>query len=459
MGLKRRTDRGSRLLLLPLLALILGACRPNAHVWSAEEQAQLRALWIESLPPLPADPSNAVADDERAAELGRALYFDARLSADGQVSCATCHQPSKHFTDGKALAEGLGQTRRHAPSIVGTAYSPWLFWDGRRDSLWAQAAAPMEDAVEHGGTRLQYAHVLAEQYREPYEAIFGPLPELDDKSRFPERGGPVEDPELAAAWEGMQREDREAITRVFVNLSKSIAAYERKILHGPSRFDDYVAAVLDGDRRRAKDLFSAEEAEGLRLFIDRGQCTNCHLGPRMTNDEFHNIGLPLREGATDIEGRPREVTVAEAFDQGRDAGVILALEHEMSCLGPYSDADPEDCLELRFAKTSGDEMIGAFKVPSLRGVGQTAPYMHDGRFATLTEVLAHYNAAPPALTGHSELFPLGMRAWELAQIEAFLGTLDASVAADPEWLAPVSAEGGSRDGDGDDDDVNGNGSP
>ena len=170
-------------------------------LWSEADIATLRSLWIGSLPPLPPDPSNVVADDPRAAQLGRKFFFDTRLSANGEVSCATCHQPDLLFTDGLARAEGIGTTLRGAPTIVGIAYSPWFYWDGRRDSQWAQALTPLEAGVEHGGTRTHYARLIYQDdaYRAEYEAIFGPLPDLSYSTRFPQKSGPVEDDEARAA--------------------------------------------------------------------------------------------------------------------------------------------------------------------------------------------------------------------------------------------------------------------
>jgi cytochrome c peroxidase len=156
--------------LLAIVALMTLAAVSGAR-WSKQELAQLRELSIASLPPLPEDPSNRVADDERAAEFGQRLFFDVRLSSNGQVACASCHLPDKLFQDGTPLAKGVGTTDRRTMSIIGTARSPWQFWDGRKDSQWAQALGPLESAVEHGGDRTQYAHLLAEQYRADYEAI------------------------------------------------------------------------------------------------------------------------------------------------------------------------------------------------------------------------------------------------------------------------------------------------
>ena len=102
--------------------------------WTPVEVAMLRSLWIESLPELPPDPSNAVADSTIAAKFGEQLFFDTRLSSNGGISCTTCHQPERRFTDGLQKGQAIGTTGRHTPSIVGTAYSPWQYWDGRRDS-------------------------------------------------------------------------------------------------------------------------------------------------------------------------------------------------------------------------------------------------------------------------------------------------------------------------------------
>lgn len=117
---------------------------------------------------LPRDPTNRVADDPSAADLGRRLFFDTRLSANGRVACSTCHQADRGFQDGIALANGVGTTARRTMPIAGMARSSFLFWDGGKDSLWAQALGPLESPVEHGGTRAQYAHVVADSYAREY---------------------------------------------------------------------------------------------------------------------------------------------------------------------------------------------------------------------------------------------------------------------------------------------------
>ena len=358
------------------------------------EIAVLKSLWLESLPELPPDSSNAVADNPVAAEFGRQLFFDIRLSANGGISCATCHQQERRFTDGLQKAQAIGTTARHTPSIVGTAYSPWQFWDGRRDSQWAQALAPLEDENEHATNRGQVVNLIAEDpaYRSIYESLFGALPDLPGSGAV-------------------------ALNTVFANIGKSIAAFERTILPTTSRFDEYVEAVVNHDIDRQYQLFNDDEVWGLRLFIGEANCTQCHNGPLFTNHEFHNTGVISFPG--------------DVPDKGRVAGVQEVMTNEFNCSGLYSDDPLSRCNELDFART-GVDLIGAFKTPSLRNLNNTAPFMHKGQIATLADVLEHYNDAPDAMIGHNEAEPLGLGERELRQIEVFLMTLAAPVAQLPD---------------------------
>lgn len=357
--------------------------------WTDDEVAILRSLWLESLPELPPDPSNAVADNPAAAAFGKQLFFDPRLSENGGISCSTCHQPIRRFTDGLQKGQAIGTASRHTPSIVGTAYSPWQFWDGRRDSQWSQALAPLEDVNEHATDRAQVTRLIAqdESYRAGYESIFGRLPDLS-------------------------RADAGAVNSVFSNVGKAIAAFERTIMPTSSRFDEYVAAVVSNDIARQEELFSDDEVWGLRLYIGEANCTQCHNGPLFTNNEFHNTGVINFPG--------------DVPDKGRAGGVREVLQHPFNCRGQYSDDPGRQCAELEFART-GIELVGAFKTPSLRNLENTAPFMHKGQIATLSEVLEHYNAAPDAMIGHNEAKPLGLSGRELRQLEAFLATLVAPV--------------------------------
>jgi cytochrome c peroxidase len=388
--------------------------------WNAAELSTLRSLTISSLGAVPADPSNRVADDKRAASLGQRLFFDARFSANGRVSCASCHVPATQFQDGLPRAQGLGKTDRRTMSIIGAAHSPWQFWDGRRDSLWSQALAPLESAVEHGGNRTQYAHLTAKYYRAEYEALFGAMPDMPS---LPAHAGPVEDPATRAAWARMAGPERDAVSRLFSNLGKTIAAYERKVMPGASRFDHYVEAAVRGEVRSMEAMLTTEEVAGLRLFLGKANCIQCHSGPLFTDNAFHNTGVP------GVAGLP--------LDAGRAAGVAQVLADEFNCLGRYSDARPQECGELRFLAAGGTKQLRQFRPPMLRNVAERAPYMHAGQLGTLREVLDHYNRAPSAPLGRSELKPLGLTPGETAQIVAFLRTLSAPVQADAAWEAPA----------------------
>jgi cytochrome c peroxidase len=213
-------------------------------------------------------------------------------------------------------------------------------------------------------------------YRVQYEALFGPLPDL---RRLPPEGGPLGTPEQRAAWAAMSDEERR------------------------------------GDRA-GQQLLSAQEKNGLRLFIGKAQCVTCHNGPLFSDQQFHNTGIAPR-----TPGRP---------DFGCGAALEKLLKDEFNCLGPYSDARSEQCEELRFLSADDHALDGAFKVPGLRNVAARSPYMHAGQLASLQEVVEHYKRAPAAAAGHSELKPLRLSAVEVRDLVAFLGTLSSPIVED-----------------------------
>lgn len=404
-------------------SLALSGCAPT-QTWSTAQKSQLEELRLTAAPP-PPDPSNRFADSESAARLGQRFFFDTRFSADGTVSCATCHVPSADFQDGIPLGKGMGTTGRRTMPITGAAASPWLFWDGRKDSLWSQALGPLESGVEHGGDRVQYYRVVASVYSAEYERVFGPLPRAED---LPAHASPAVTDERWDAWMALPARDQDAVNRVFANIGKAIAAYERKLVHGPSRFDRYVDAVVRGDDAGAARALDRDEVAGLRLFIGKASCTQCHNGPRFTNDDFANTGVPDQGPSADI---------------GRHLGGREVLQDEFNCVGPYSDARPEECRELQALRAGDDHSLRAFKVPSLRNVAMRAPYMHAGQLASLEDVVAHYDRAPRAPAGHTELKPLALTADERRQLVRFLGALSGPLAVDESWLrapAPLAAK-------------------
>jgi cytochrome c peroxidase len=387
---------------------LLGATTQRGK-WNDDERAKLASLSLASLDTLKPDPSNRVSEDTAAAKFGRKLFFDTKLSSNGKVACATCHVGTMDFQDGKPLANGVGTTARRTMPIAGTAHSPWMFWDGRMDSQWSQALGPLESAVEHGGDRTQYVQYITASYKREYERIFGALP---DVRGLPAHAGPNGDSTARAAWAALPVERREAITRAYANMGKSIAAFERTIVPGETRFDRYVNVELAGKPHSAADSLTPDEEAGLRLFIGKANCINCHNGARLTDDHFHNTGVPVS-------------SLVAAVDSGRSVGARQVVAGEFNCLSPYSDAKPEQCSELRFAVTDGAELVRAYKTPSLRNVAERAPYMHAGQLKDLDEVLAHYDRAPKAPFGKSELKRLRLSDKERAQLAAFLKTLSA----------------------------------
>ncbi|MGQ9424481.1 cytochrome-c peroxidase [Gilvimarinus sp. F26214L] len=448
--------KAPRLVVAPLIAAVvtitalqiaerLGLCAPllcTNPTWTSEQVRLIHSLSLSALPPPPRDESNEVADDPRAARLGQQLFFDTRLSADGSISCATCHQPDRYFTDGRPQGRALGHSKRNTPTIVGSAYSPWLYWDGRRDSLWAQALTPLEDPVEHGSNRVRIAKLIARdrRYREAYEIIFGALPDLSPAGRFPEDASPVHDGAGALAWSSMAAEDRHSINRIFANVGKAIAAYETSLVPGESRFDRY-AAWLVGESFEPSDEpeptgptgsppnephLSEAERRGLGLFIGKARCIECHNGPLFSNNEFHNTGVISAAG--------------QLPDRGRSAGIPRLESDPFNCLGAYSHRAADDCIELRFMRR-GSELLGAFRTPSLRNVAETGPYMHKGQLQTMKSVLDHYNAAPEALIGHNEAEPLGLNRRELNDLEAFLHSLSAPARSLPSQFRSITRRG------------------
>ena len=360
--------------------------RAGADRWTDDQRATLLSLHLSRLPPAPVDPSNTHEASPAAADLGQRLFFDPRLSRNQAVSCASCHDPGRQFQDGRPLAQGLGTGTRRAMPLAGAGHAPFLFWDGRKDSLWSQALGPLEDAAEHGGNRLRYARLVQQHLRQAYEAVFEPMP---DMTRLPADAGPLGTEAERAAWQAMDAASREAVTRVFANMGKAIAAYEKRLAHGESRLDRYIDTLRQGGSGSEEPTLTAQEVRGLRLFIGKAQCITCHNGPLFTDQHFHNTGVRPHDPA-----RP---------DRGRASGLAKLLQDEFNCLGRYSDATPEQCGELRFLATQDPRMEGAFKTPGLRDVALRPPYMHAGQIASLDDVVRHYVDAPHAAIGESEI--------------------------------------------------------
>ncbi len=399
--------------------LLASGCQQDGP-FSETDLAMLRTF---ALSPLGPDGSNSSADVALAAKLGKQLYFDTRISGPlgpydvrgtngslgnagdtGKVGCISCHDPanggSDHRSQPAATSLGAGYTPRNSPTVINAAYAPlWQFWDGRVDSLWSQALAPPEGANECNGSRLAVAHLIATDYAAAYVAIFGPLPDI---SGFPASGKPG-DP----AFDGLTSDDQKAINRIFANFGKAIAAYERRLVSpafSPSPFDEFLAGKSDS--------LSPAAMAGAKIFIGRGGCAECHRGPLFSDLSFHNIGAPQ-------EGEHAAIT-----DVGRYDGIAAVQANPFNRGSEFSDERTNDHLT---GLTAGDDDIGRFKTPTLRNVSKTAPYMHDGAYPGLWDVVNHYNFGGETglYSGDTDpaINPLLLSNEDLDNLIEFLGSL------------------------------------
>lgn len=348
------------------------------------ERAQIAAHgpW----PPEPrADVSNRMVNQERAIAWGASLFFDARLSGNQRIACASCHQPNRAFQDGLATAVGRTAGQRNTPSLLDAAQWRWLGWDGAHDSLWAASLTPllsdgeMHQTVPALAQRLRTTPEFAAGYREAFQS---PLPDDD--------------------------------TTLVVNLGKALAAYQATLASPRTSFDAFRDALNRGDATSAARYPMAAQ-RGLRLFLGEGRCTTCHAGPRFTNGEFGDIGIPF--------------FVPGGVDAGRYKGLEKLLASPYNRLGKFSDAagaeqDPR-AVSTRHV-TLQPRHFGEFRVPSLRQLNHTAPYMHNGSLATLEAAVNHYSELPEDrlhTDGERILRPLKLSDQQAADLAAFLRSL------------------------------------
>lgn len=361
--------------------------------WALVQQMRLPEHW-------PTDATNRVADSPAAAAFGAALFEETGL-APSRRSCVSCHMPDLLFTNGKDVAgEGIGRGKRHVPTVLLTGHARWLNWDGGVDSGWAQAILPFEDADEMGSSRLYVAHGVFNRQRRGYEVIFGPLPPLDDAKRFPAHGRPG-----SPEWATMAADDRLAVNTVFANVGKALAAYQRSLKVAPTALDRYAA----GDTA----ALTVEQKDGLQAFLRAG-CAQCHYGPRLTDDAFHNLRFPT--------GRPDRQA-----DRGRTEGIAHLLANEFRADSTFSDAP-----RAWRAPVDGPHALGAFRTPTLRGVPFTMPYGHGGGFGGLISVVeAHRTGGLAASSrfavGEAEPWAQGFDPALTRRITAFLQVLRADV--------------------------------
>ena len=368
-----------RFFVLALLASA-GAQAQVLDFSDAERRAILRhGPWPAPWAP---DPSNRVSGVAEAIELGERLFFEPRLSPSGKVLCATCHVPFRGWQDGRARAFGLADADRNTQSVVNVRYNRWFGWDGAGDSLWAQSVRPILDAREMGGSQAQAAALVRADAELScrYGKTFGVPPPADD-------------------------------ALVLAGIGKALAAFQETIVSGRSPFDDFRDALSKNDFSFMKNYPLAAQ-RGLRIFVGRGNCSACHFGPNFSNGEFHDTGVPF--------------FVAGGADAGRHGGIRKLQANPFNLLGRHSD-DREGGSAIKTRHVALEHRnFGEFKVPGLRNVAQSAPYMHSGSLATLADVVGHYSAISPDRLhsdGESLLKPLRLNREEAADLVAFLESL------------------------------------
>lgn len=374
-------------------------------IWSSQERQLLLSLSIRLLPDTAEDLSNRYHNNYQAVALGSKLFFDARLSDSGTISCSVCHQPNREFSDGLRIASGLEMGKRNTPSLLGVSYQKWFFWDGRKDSLWAQALEPFEDETEHNLSRTKLLKIIFEdpQYQLLYRDVFEELPDSKEISEWPDSASPNRSLAELKAWKALPIESRKRINLIFSNLGKAIAAYEATLKHKVSRFDQYLD---DLKANLSSQHLTESEVSGLKLFIGKASCINCHSSPLLSNQHFQNIG-------TGVRGK----------DMGRSRIAETQIWDIFNCLGDFSDATKADCKDLQYMNKDRHGLSGSFKVPSLRNVSKTAPYMHDGRFKQLGQVVDFYVSPPSKRRSGNHLPPINLYPIEKNQLVEFLKTL------------------------------------
>ncbi len=357
--------------------------------FSADERERILAHGPWPPPPV-RDPANALEGRAEAVAFGRRLFHDRRLSIDGRTSCASCHVPARGFSDGRATASARrGEGPRNTPTLWDVAQQRWFGWGGANDSLWAASMVPMLATGE-------MAHTLAT---------------LAARVR--------ETPDLAAGWRRAHggRPLPPDDETVVVGLAKSLAAWQATISSPRTRFDEFRDALARGDTRAAAGYPLAAQ-RGLRLFIGEARCSVCHSGPRFSNGEFGDVGVPFFLPASKGGG----------VDSGRHAGLRALQESRLTRRGPHhdgdSEADPRALLTRQV--TMEPRHFGEFRVPGLRQLAHTAPYWHDGSAATLKDVVRHYSLLDEDrlhADGERILRRLNLSPRQAADLEAFLRTL------------------------------------
>ena len=340
-----------------------------------------------------ADQYLGLPESDRAAQselisLGKELFFDATLSADSSISCASCHDPKKGFTDRLPKAKGIQgqQGTRNTPTLLNALFFERFFHDGRASSLEEQALGPLLNPIEHGlKNKQQLIDIILKNphYAQQFEKLFG-----------------IEKTQLGSD-----------------HIARAIASYERTLVAGNSAFDRYYFG-------RDRSQLSASAARGLLVFRRKGNCANCHeismKHALFTDNRFYNIGI----GFDKLEAVLEKIKKRHRNGQNNDDDSLTPMQRSESG---------------RYNVTHQLADLGKFKTPSLRNIALTAPYMHDGSIKTLTEVVEYYDKG-----GHknpyldSAIYPLHLTKQEKTDLVAFMQSLTSKAyQSDPGSQKPV----------------------
>ena len=329
------------------------------------------------------DSSNRGSGNAYARAAGQMLFRERALSADASMACTTCHVPEKWFADGIPRAMGRKPLARNTPTVVDVGYHRWYGWGGAHDNLWSASIRALTAPTEMAASAEHVAH-----YVQSVAEIECAL----------ERAFDVQLKDLSAE-------------SILVLVGKALAAYQESLVSGPSPFDRFVDSLRRDDRALAAE-YPHRALEGAKLFIGKGRCHFCHAGPNFSNGEFADAAVPY--------------FTANGVDKGRYADLQRLRESPFSRLGEYSDDSNSARANLTRFAAQRPEQFGSFRVPSLRNVAMTPPYMHDGSLATLDDVIEHYSTLDTdrlhANTAQL-LRPLQLADNEHAALKAFLLTL------------------------------------
>jgi len=359
--------------------------------------AQAGADKMLGLPEVPVPADNPQTPDKIA--LGEKLFNDKRFSTTGEVSCATCHDAKKGFTDSPLrVSEGIEKKTgtRNAPTVINSAYFDLLFWDGRSPSLEDQSQHPFVNPVEMG--LKDHEPILRivradSDYKKSFQKVFG--------------------------------KSGDAVT--MKEVMQAIASFERTIVAGDSPFDHWYF--------KGENTLTDQQKRGFDLFVNKGRCVSCHVVEQttalFTDNRFHNIGVGINNIQSDIDSLAGEFLHAKATLAEVDVKVLT---------------DPKTSEIGRFAITRGFDDLGSFKTSTLRNIAVTAPYMHDGSLKTLRDVVVHYNNGGVTKEGDpvndflsGGIRPLNLTDAEIDDLVAFLESLTS-----PEFAPAADSAAGSK---------------